>query len=166
MSNIIYVMDIVHDTIVDGTGFRNTVYCSFCKHRCKNCHNKHAWDINAGKPMIVEEVYKELSKSKFNNYTFSGGDPFFQVEGFINLAKLIKEKEPNKTIWIYSGFTYEEIISNSKYLELLKLCDVLVDGRYIDEERDVSLRFKGSKSQRIIDVQESLKQGKVIKYID
>jgi anaerobic ribonucleoside-triphosphate reductase activating protein len=164
-SNIIYVMDIKHDTIVDGEGFRSSIYCSLCTHHCFNCHNPETWELHNGKPMTVDEIYKELISNKETNTTFTGGDPMFQCRAFAKLAKKIKENT-NKTIWIYSGFTYEEIIQDEDKFELLKLCDVLVDGKFVQEEYDPNLAFRGSKSQRIINIPESLAQNKVILYME
>ena len=94
------------------------------------------------------------------NVTFSGGDPMLHPEGFIALAQMIKQRT-NKTIWCYTGYRFEELMLHPLRSELVKLCDVLVDGRYIEAERDLTLRFRGSRNQRIIDVQRSLQSGEV-----
>lgn len=100
--------------------------------------------------MTVEEIFAEIEKDDFSTgVTFTGGDPFYQVEEFTELAKLIKERT-TKNIWCYTGFTYEEIVENEKLSVLLPYLDALVDGPYIESQRDVSLRFRGSKNQRIM----------------
>ena len=150
MSNkIIKVANILHETTTDGVGFRTSIYCQGCKHHCKNCHNPQTWDFNSGKEYSIEELFNIIVSDELCDVTFTGGDPLFQVEGFIELAKLIKLKT-SKTIWCYSGYTYEQIKESSKMNIILPYIDVLVDGRYIDEKRNMDLKFRGSENQRII----------------
>lgn len=145
------ILDIIHQTTADGPGFRVSVYAAGCNHRCPGCHNPQSWDMKGGREMTVEEVFAEIEKDDFSTgVTFTGGDPFYQVEEFTELAKLIKERT-TKNIWCYTGFTYEEIVENEKLSVLLPYLDALVDGPYIEAQRDVSLRFRGSKNQRIIE---------------
>ena len=145
------ILDIIHQTTADGPGFRVSVYAAGCNHRCPGCHNPQSWDMKGGREMTVEEVFAEIEKDDFSTgVTFTGGDPFYQVEEFAELAKLIKERT-TKNIWCYTGFTYEEILENEKLSVLLPYLDALVDGPYIESQRDVSLRFRGSKNQRIIE---------------
>ena len=145
------ILDIIHQTTADGPGFRVSVYAAGCNHRCPGCHNPQSWDMKGGREMTVEEVFAEIEKDDFSTgVTFTGGDPFYQVEEFTELAKLIKERTP-KNIWCYTGFTYEEIVENEKLSVLLPYLDALVDGPYIESQRDLSLRFRGSKNQRIIE---------------
>ena len=158
LHSLIYI---VRETIVDGLGFRTAIYSAGCNHRCHNCHNPKTWDINNGVLVHVQEVYESLDIVRnpiLSGVTFTGGDPMFQAEAFCELAKMIK-KLHGKDIWCYTGYLLEEIIRSrdAKY-ELLKHVDVLVDGKYVDELRDLTLAFRGSSNQRIIDVQESLKQ--------
>ncbi|MGL5649555.1 MAG: anaerobic ribonucleoside-triphosphate reductase activating protein [Clostridium sp.] len=160
---MIRYMDITHDSVVDGEGLRSVLYTCICYHKCKGCHNPSSWDYKNGKDISIDEAYLELISNPLTNITFSGGDPFEQCEALIRLAKKIKINT-NKNIWCYTGYTIEEILKDNNRLELLKFCDVIVDGRYIEEEKDFSLLFKGSKSQRIIDVQKSLKENKIILY--
>lgn len=162
---IIYTMGITYSSLVDGVGIRDSCYCSFCKHNCLNCHNPQTHIIKNGQPIKISELFNLLSKNPLTNITFTGGDPMYQHKGFELLGKMIKEKT-SKNIWIYSGFTYEEIIKDKNKLNLLKYCDVLVDGRFEIEKRDITLAFKGSSNQRIIDVQKSLKQNKLILYME
>ena len=150
------ILNIVHDTIVDGPGFRTSIYAAGCPHACKGCHNPQSWDRQNGHLVSIDELMDEIKKSPIANVTFSGGEPFMQAEGFISLAKRIRQ-ETNKTIWCYTGFQYEKLLLNPVFSELLSHVDVLVDGRYMEELRDTSLRFRGSKNQRIIDVRGLLK---------
>ena len=145
------ILDIIHQTTADGPGFRVSVYAAGCNHRCPGCHNPQSWDMKGGREMTVEGVFAEIEKDDFSTgVTFTGGDPFYQVEEFTELAKLITERT-TKNIWCYTGFTYEEIVENEKLSVLLPYLDALVDGPYIESQRDVSLRFRGSKNQRIIE---------------
>lgn len=158
---MISVLDIVHDTMVDGPGFRTTIYCAGCPNECPGCHNPQSWDINNGHPMTTDELFSEIVSDPFANVTFSGGDPMFQPEGFAELAEAIR-KNTSKTIWCYSGFRYEQIINNSKQRKLLEMVDVLVDGPFVEKLRDEDLYFRGSSNQRLIDVPASLNCGQVV----
>lgn len=163
---MIRVLRIVPDTIVDGPGLRSSVYCAGCAHYCPGCHNPQTWNFDAGTPMTPQEILDTLlAESPDSNVTFTGGDPFYQAAGFTELAKLIKAENPQKTIWAYSGFTFEEIVADSEMLRLLEQIDVLVDGPFVIELRDVkNLLFRGSSNQRIIDVPASLATGKVVEW--
>lgn len=145
------IIDIIDGTVVDGPGFRLSIYCAGCSHRCKGCHNPQSWEIGNGKRMSVEELLQIVKASPWN-VTFSGGDPFFQAEGFATLARRIKE-ETSKTIWCYTGFTLENLLKENdpNVLELLQNIDVLVDGPFLEEQKDEQLRFRGSANQRILE---------------
>ena len=158
----ISVIKIVESTSVDGPGLRTTVYCAGCGHHCRGCHNPQSWDINYGTMVQVEDVANRLLATD-EDITFSGGDPMFQIEAFAELASIIKAKS-NKNIWCYTGYTFEQLLRNNKSLELLKNIDVLVDGRFIEEQKDKEILFRGSKNQRLIDVQQSLKLGEIVTY--
>lgn len=158
----ISVIKIVESTSVDGPGLRTTVYCAGCGHHCKGCHNPQSWDINYGTMVQVEDVANRLLATD-EDITFSGGDPMFQIDAFAELASIIKAKS-NKNIWCYTGYTFEQLLRNNKSLELLKNIDVLVDGRFIEEQKDKEILFRGSKNQRLIDVQQSLKLGEIVTY--
>jgi len=145
----IRVLDIAYQTMADGPGFRTAIYCAGCAHHCKGCHNPQSWDFNGGKPMEVQELLDIIKADSMSNVTFSGGDPFYQVEAFTELARRIKE-ETNKTIWCWTGFTLEEIQADEKLSMMLPYLDVLVDGPFILEQRDTDLLFRGSPNQRII----------------
>ena len=156
----IRIMDIVHSSSVDGTGFRDVLFVNYCPHRCEGCHNPETWDKKNGKTVSLKEVYDELTESSFTNVTFSGGEPFEQAEKLSILADAIKEK--GKTIWIYSGYTFEQLLEDDSKRNLLEKCDVLVDGRYDKNKTELNLRFKGSTNQRIIDIKKSLSENKVV----
>ena len=145
----IRVLDILHQTMADGPGFRTAIYCAGCLHHCKGCHNPQSWDMAGGKPMSVDELLEIIKADSMSDVTFSGGDPFYQVDAFTELARRIKE-ETNKTIWCWTGFTYEEIMADAHLAQMLPYLDVLVDGPYILEQRDTTLLFRGSPNQRII----------------
>ncbi|MBF1573174.1 MAG: anaerobic ribonucleoside-triphosphate reductase activating protein [Prevotella salivae] len=155
---MISVLSIVHDTMVDGPGFRTSIYCAGCPNACPGCHNPQSWDIHHGTMMETEEILREIKKDPFANVTFTGGDPMFQPEGFLALAKAIKA-ETKKTIWCYSGFVFENLLQNERQKALLQYIDVLVDGPYIEAQRDTDLIFRGSRNQRLIDVKRSLEEG-------
>ena len=159
------VISIIEDTMVDGPGFRTAVYAAGCKHQCKGCHNPQSWDFNAGCMMSTDQIMQIIKQDSFANVSFSGGDPMYQPEGFTELAQAIRE-QTNKTIWCWTGFSFEMLLRMPKQRQLLELIDVLVDGPYIKEQRDTDLLFRGSRNQRLIDVKASLNAGKVILYYD
>ena len=145
------ILDIIDGTVVDGPGFRLSIYCAGCSHRCNGCHNPQSWEIGNGREMDVEELLQVVKDSPWN-VTFSGGDPFFQAEGFALLARSIKA-ETSKTIWCYTGYTLEALVQENDpwKMELLRNIDVLVDGPFVQDLRDEQLRFRGSSNQRILD---------------
>lgn len=154
----IKVADILYETMTDGPGFRTSIYCQGCGHHCPGCHNPQTWDFNGGKEYTVEELFNIIEADEFSDVTFSGGDPMFQVEAFTELARMVKNKT-NKTIWCYSGYTYEQIIESPRMSLILPFLDVLVDGRFMIDKRNTDLRFRGSENQRII----YLKNGEIDK---
>ena len=158
---MLWIMNIIEDTTVDGPGLRTAIYAAGCSHACPECHNPTSWDIHNGRPMEIEEIVRRILDDPFADVTFSGGDPFYQVEGFTLLAQAIKTNS-RKSIWCYTGYSFEQIMQRPKLASLLPYIDVLVDGRFIRELRDESLRFRGSSNQRLIDVPASLRQGRVI----
>jgi anaerobic ribonucleoside-triphosphate reductase activating protein len=143
------VLDILFETMMDGPGLRTSIYFAGCKHRCKGCHNPQSWDMNGGYSMPINHILTLIKEDEFANVTFSGGDPFYQVDAVTELAKRIKA-ETNKTIWCYTGFTIEEIRENPSLNKLLPYIDVLVDGPYVEALRNTDLPFRGSENQRII----------------
>ena len=154
MSLTIRVLDILHQTMADGPGFRTSIYCAGCLHHCKGCHNPESWAMDGGREMTVEELLEIIKADSMSNVSFSGGDPFYQVEAFTELARRIKA-ETGKTIWCWTGFTLEEIQASERLSMLLPYLDVLVDGPFILEERDTSLLFRGSPNQRILYLHET-----------
>ena len=156
--NIIRKMD-----ISNGPGVRVSVFMQGCEFHCKNCFNPETWDFKGGKEFNDETIEKVLdiaNKDHIVGLSILGGEPMHKtnIEGTKKLAKAFKEKYPNKNIWTWSGFRFEDL----KDKDVLKYIDVLVDGTYKDELHDPTLKWRGSSNQRVIDVQESLKNGKII----
>ena len=153
------ILDIVEDTMVDGPGFRTSIYCAGCRQQCAGCHNPQSWAFDGGQEMM-EQIVRVIESDPYANVTFSGGDPMYQAAGFAELAREI-HRRTNKDIWCYTGFTFESLI-NEDQRELLSELDVLVDGPFIERLRDGDLLFRGSSNQRIIDVQASLYSGETV----
>ena len=153
-TNSIRILDIKYGTSVDGIGLRTSLYCAGCRNHCHGCHNPQSWDENGGEPIRVEELFKQIVDADMN-VTFTGGDPMLHPEGFIELAQMIKNYT-NKNIWCYTGYNFEDLLQHPIRRKLVELCDVIVDGRFVESERDLSLHFRGSRNQRVIDVQKSL----------
>ena len=157
--------DLQSDSIVDGPGLRTVIWTQGCSHHCKGCQNPQTWSFKGGGLVKVDDVLEAIDELECQTgITFSGGDPMFQVEACNRIAAYCKNKGYN--IWVYTGFTYEELMKMSKkdkiYLEFLKYVDVLVDGPFILKERNLSLLFRGSSNQRLIDVPKSLKENKIV----
>lgn len=157
--------NITHDDMLNGEGLRTVLWVSGCTHHCAGCQNPITWDINGGLPFdkaAEDELLQAASKAYISGVTFSGGDPLHpdNRSEVTRLAKMLKEKLPNKNIWLYTGFTWEQV-SN---LEVMQYVDVLVDGQYVEELRDVQLHWRGSSNQRVIDVQKSLKNSEAVVY--
>ena len=155
--------NITKDDMLNGDGLRVVLWVSGCNHSCKNCHNSITWDANGGLPFdqnAEREIFEELQHEYTSGVTFSGGDPLFPDNraDITMLAEKIKKQFPQKTIWCYTGYLWEEV----KQLEIMKNIDVLVDGRFIEALADPQLHWKGSSNQRVIDVQNSLKTSTVI----
>ena len=153
------------DSIVDGEGIRVVVWMQGCSHNCRGCHNPNTHSFDGGFLSDTEEVKKEISKSKsITGVTLSGGDPMFQIEASLDIAKFAHKIGLN--VWCYTGYTFEQLLAiarvNPKMLDLLKELDVVVDGKFILEEKSADVKFRGSKNQRIIDVPKSLKENKAI----
>ena len=147
---------IVTDSIVDGPGIRTAIFCQGCPHHCPGCHNPETWEFGCGTPM-EEETILEIVRSNplCRGVTFSGGEPFAQAEGYAKLAKLLKDA--GYEVASYSGYTFEELLRGTKaQRELLATIDVLIDGRFLLEERSLELVFRGSRNQRILNVPKSL----------
>ena len=147
--------------MVDGPGFRTSIYCAGCPNGCKGCHNPQSWNIENGHNASTDEIMEVIKSDPFANVTFTGGDPMFQAEGFAELAAAIRE-QTEKTIWCWTGFIFEDLLQKPAQRQLLELIDVLVDGPYMEQLRDTDLVFRGSSNQRIIDVKASLDQGRTV----
>ena len=146
--------------MVDGPGFRTSIYCAGCRHKCPGCHNPQSWDFSGGREMSTEELMRIIVADPYANVTFSGGDPMYQAAGFAELARAI-HRRTKKDIWCFTGFRFEDLIQQDQR-ELLEQLDVLVDGPYVAALRDPDLLFRGSSNQRIIDVQASLFASEVV----
>ena len=157
--------DLQTDSIVDGPGLRAVLWTQGCAHHCEGCQNPQTWDFNGGGLIPIDTVLEAIDELEYQTgLTFSGGDPMYQPDACNEIAEYAKKK--GLDIWVYTGFTYEEILKMSEkkpiYKEFLKKIDVLVDGKFKLKERDLNLLFRGSANQRLIDVKKSLKKGKVI----
>ena len=154
-------------SVSNGLGVRTVLWISGCNIHCKNCHNQSTWDFNSGIPFTddtMQEILYDLSKPYIKGLTLSGGHPLDPINApeVLKIVKRVKMVFPNKDIWIYTGYVWEDIIKDDTLKEILKYTDVLVDGAYIDELRDISLAFRGSSNQRIIDVQKTLDSNEVV----
>lgn len=165
----------------NGDGLRIVLWVAGCEHHCTNCQNQQTWSPQSGIPFdknAMNEILNELKKDYISGITFSGGDPLHpkNVQNVLKIVDEIRVSYPIKNIWLYTGYTWEQIMYpivtddlnfERDYIikarkELVSKCDVLIDGRYVDELRDVSLHWRGSSNQRVINVQETLKQNKII----
>lgn len=144
------------ESIVDGEGIRSVIFVSGCYHACPGCHNPSSWDPAYGESFTIEkqmEIIRDIQKNPLlKGLTISGGDPFFSAKDVISFVTLVREHIPGINIWIYSGFTIEQLFKHPIHRELLQLCDVLVDGPFKMEERDISIPFRGSRNQNVIDI--------------
>lgn len=183
-------LKIEHEDVCNGTGLRVVLWLSGCSHHCYNCQNPQTWNPDSGIPFdesAKQEIFNELSKDYISGITFSGGDPLHEnnLDEVLKLVQEIRISFPEKTIWLYTGFEWNQIMNMQvmqpifsckdleskiqnilKRQEIIKMCDVLVDGEYIDGQKDLTLKFRGSKNQRVIDVKKSLAQNKVVLYCD
>ena len=155
--------NITHDDMLNGDGLRVVLWVAGCNHQCRECHNPITWDIDGGIPFDDDakaEIFAELDKEYISGITFSGGDPLYP-ENRAEVAALMKEihaKYPHKTIWLYTGYVWDAI----KNLPYIQLIDVLVDGPFVLEQKDVKLHWRGSANQRVIDVKETLRQHQIV----
>ena len=160
----IRIAGVVRDSIVDGPGLRFTVFCQGCPHHCEGCHNMATHDFSGGYDCEISRILEAIDENPLlDGVTFSGGESMCQPEAFYNLAVQVKERGLN--IVTYTGFTYEELItmgeSNIGVKKLMDLTDILVDGRFVLEERDLTLPFRGSANQRLIDMNLTRELGKL-----
>lgn len=177
MSNYVKIKNF---SIENGEGIRTSIFFSGCEFACRGCFNKDIQDFNVGKP-FTKEVYENEIKPTINEHiagiSVLGGEPLHpkNLSATFNLLRWFKRDFPNKTIWVWSGYTLEELLSDEYMIKtpifnmmelILENIDILVDGRFVEREKDLTLRFRGSKSQRVIDVQQSLAQKKVVLYCE
>lgn len=156
--------DLQSDSIVDGEGIRTVIWTQGCVHNCFGCHNPHTHSFTDGYLVDIEEVKKQIKNLEGQDgITLSGGDPFCQVNACLEIAKYAKELKLN--VWCYTGYTFEELLekskNNPKILELLNNIDVLIDGKFEIDKKDMLIKFRGSSNQRIINVKRSLKNNKI-----
>ena len=173
--------NITYPDMNNGDGLRVVLWLSGCSHHCYNCQNPQTWDANSGisfDESAKEELFRELGKDYISGLTLSGGDPLHEanLDGVLDLVNRIRLSLPNKSIWIYSGYTWNQVMNPvitddfnpsrdellHKRKEIVKQCDVMVDGRYIDSQRDITLKWRGSKNQRVIDAKKSLEQNRIV----
>ena len=165
--------DIKKADIANGTGVRVSLFVSGCNHHCKGCFNQEAWDFNYGKEFTEEEIdkiMKELDYPYIEGLSLLGGEPLERKnqQGLLPLVKKVKEKFPDKNIWCYTGFKFDEDIMNNMYnnweetKSLMSYIDVIVDGKFEEDKKDLKLKFRGSSNQRIIDVQKSIYEKNVV----
>ena len=168
-----YYADIKKADVANGIGVRISLFVSGCTHHCKNCFNEEAWDFHYGNQFTEKEIDKIIElmdHSYIAGLTLLGGEPLEYVnqQGILPLLRKVKEKFPDKNIWCYSGYTFERDILGrmcKEYEEtpkILSYIDVLVDGKFEEDKKDIKLRFRGSSNQRIIDVKKSLKENKTV----
>ncbi len=162
------VAGLVNDSIVDGPGFRLSVFTQGCPHNCEGCHNPQTHDFNGGYIMDTDEIYEQvIANPMLDGITLSGGDPFCQCKPLAELAgKIHAYKERPLNVIAYTGYTFEQLVKNADkdngFMELLKECDYLIDGRFVLAQRSLELKFRGSRNQRFIDVKKSLEKGEVV----
>lgn len=180
-------LKISKEDICNGDGLRVVLWLSGCSHHCYHCQNSQTWEPNGGILFDTDtkrELFNELEKDYISGLTLTGGDPLHEknLEDVLSLTEEIRVSFPEKTIWLYTGYTWEELfdMSYSKdYIcttttgrdaiyrqQIIRNVDVLVDGRYIDSQRDITLKWRGSKNQRVIDVQKSLEKGNIVEWCD
>lgn len=168
--------DIKKIDVANGEGVRVSVFVSGCNHHCKGCFNQCAWDFNYGKKFTEKEeqqIIDYMNHDYISGLSLLGGEPLEprNQEGLLPLVKKVKEKFPNKNIWCYTGFDFEKDVvgkmakDNETTRELLKYIDVIVDGKFEEDKRDLKLQFRGSSNQKIVDVKKSLQTGQIVKEI-
>lgn len=156
---------IVRESIVDGPGIRFTVFCQGCPHGCHGCHNPETHDFEAGTYCSIERLMEEIDKDPLlAGVTFSGGEPFCQAEAFGDMGRLVKMR--GLSVTVFSGYTFEELTEMAQNDEAVKrlmdITDILIDGPFIEELRDLTLQFRGSSNQRIIDMNRTRKEEHII----
>ncbi len=170
--------NITYPDMNNGDGLRVVLWLSGCNHHCYNCQNPQTWDTDSGIPFdesAKEELFRELNKDYISGLTLTGGDPLYEanLDEVLNLVNEIRLLwGDTKTIWLYTGYKFEDCLIKEKICEenvfralrneIIKQCNILVDDQYIDSQRDITLKWCGSRNQRVIDIQQSLQKGKII----
>lgn len=172
------IAEIKTNDIANGEGVRTSLFVSGCRHHCPECFNYMTWDFNYGKPFtneIEKEILESVKPSWITGISLLGGEPFEpeNQKPLLDFVKKYKNEYPTKTVWCYSGFTFEEITGKTESRaftnisqELLEYIDILVDGRYIKELKNISLKFRGSENQRIIDVKKTFNKNEIVLYLE
>lgn len=182
-------LQITHEDVCNGDGLRVVLWLSGCSHHCYKCQNPQTWNPNSGisfDESAKQEIFTELSKNYISGLTLTGGDPLHEnnLDEVLSLIKKIRISFPEKTIWLYTGFQWNQIIAkihppifpdekfehdrniHMKRQKIISNVDVLVDGEYIDEQKDLTLAWRGSKNQHVIDVQKTLAQNRMVLYCE
>lgn len=157
------IAGIIKESVVDGPGFRYVIFAQGCNHGCKGCHNPDTHALDGGYVVDTESILADIKQNEnIDGVTFSGGEPFLQAEAFVEIAGKLKKSGVN--IVCYTGYTFEQLLEsgNASFIRLLQYVDTLIDGPYIQDLRDLSLIYRGSRNQRIIDVKSSLKENRVV----
>ena len=154
------VIDIIEGTSVDGPGLRTAIYFAGCRHECPGCNNPQSWPMDAGRDMSAEELLDSVDSADAD-VTLTGGDPVYQAKDVAPFCRELKRRGRN--IWLYTGFRYEELMENPAAKDLVQTVDVVVDGPFIESQRDISLLFRGSANQRLIDVALS-RSGRIVEW--
>lgn len=171
------------DDMLNGDGLRVVIFISGCHHHCNGCHNPETWDDNSGKVFnhdAINDIFNELDKDYISGITLSGGDPLYpsNVDDVLELISFVKYRYQEKTIWLYTGYTWQQIFNTcvtddfnperdamlDKRREIVSMCDVLVDGRFVESLADVNCPWVGSTNQRVIDVKKTLEQNEIVLY--
>lgn len=153
------ILRILKGTTVDGPGFRTSVYFAGCAHHCAGCHNPGSWDFTGGEDTSIDQLMETVEEEDFD-VTLSGGDPLYQPEDVAELCRRVARL--GHTVWIYTGFTWEKILSDPRLLDAVRHAEVVVDSPFIESLLDRDLLFRGSSNQRLIRVSESLTTGKIV----
>ncbi|MGL5711091.1 MAG: anaerobic ribonucleoside-triphosphate reductase activating protein [Cetobacterium sp.] len=166
-----YISDTKKFDFLNGEGIRMSIFVSGCSHYCDSCFNKKTWNPKFGKEFnnsLKEEIFEHFENNLMllSGISILGGDPTYKtnIAPLTEFLKEFKSKFPTKTIWIWSGYTFDEIKESEKMFELIKLCDVLVDGKFELSKKNLDLKFRGSENQRVIDLKKSIKKNQIINY--
>lgn len=172
-----YFSEIKECDVANGPGVRVTIFVSGCTHHCKGCFNEMTWDFRYGREFTkedIEKIIKLLEPSYIAGLTLLGGEPmeYRNQQGLLPLLRRVKEQYPEKTIWCYTGYLYDKDILDDfcgkweETREMLSYLDVIVDGEFVEAQKDISLRFRGSSNQRIIDVKKSREAAEIVMWAD